>query len=110
MEKVPYTKFKVNVTQTLSKEVYITTDEYTFKRTFNESLNRNVEVPDTSNTNWERLYKQEHWYIEDLLKELRQYIILDIKHHITNKTMGRLTALLSMCDGWNNVSTKITKK
>lgn len=109
MEKIPYKEFKVNITQTLSKDVGITTNNYSLKRVFNESLNRNVLVPDTSNTDWKELFVQEHWDIEALLKELKEYILLDMKKGITNKSISRLTSLLSMCDGWKNISSNIVK-
>ena len=109
MEKVPYREFKVNITQTLSKDVSITTNDYTLKRVFNESLNRNVLIPDTSATDWEKLFIQEHWDIEALLKELKEYVLLDMRKGITNKSISRLTSLLSMCDGWKNMSSSIVK-
>lgn len=89
--------FRVTISQTLSKNVVVETDDYCLIEDIDED--GVYCVPETESTNWKEAYESNHLKIQDLLAELKKYIIEDL-HSNPQKEKKRLEYLLSECEGW----------
>lgn len=97
---IPDREFEVTISQTLSKIVTVTTDDYILTGDVDEEGNYGTWY-DTSETDWNKVYNEQHFKIQDLLHELKQYVLEDMKN--TGKNTGKgmyLKRLLEACDGW----------
>ena len=98
---IPEEDFEVTISQTFSKTVIVTTDDYVPEKGYDEDTGSCYTYADTEETYWEQIFNQQHFKIQDLLSELKKYILEDIKN--TGKNTGKgmyLEKLLEACDGW----------
>ena len=55
------------------------------------------------------LYEEQHYTVQELLNELKQYIKKDLKACEGNKSMERsLNRMLADCEGWITIETEVT--
>ena len=94
---IPEKEFSVAVSQTLSKIVEITTDDYYLEYDKEDGYT----YANTENTDWKRAYENSDFKIQDLLLELKSYVQNDLDTYgsDTRKT-AYLKQLLKACDGW----------
>lgn len=93
---IPKKEFSVTISQTLSKDVTVTTNSYAPEVEDDGSISANTE-----NTDWKEVYENHHFKIQDLLAELSNYVTEDLKSTLPNTGKGRyLKRLLEACNGW----------
>lgn len=96
-EELPEKDFSVTISQTLSKSVTVTTDDY-WPEYDEEDGHTYI---NTSNTDWKKAYEDCDFKIQDLLEELKEYILKDISNYSSMSGKGvYLKRLLEACDGW----------
>lgn len=94
----PEESFDVCVSQSLSKSVSVETDNY-----FLEDG-----VPDTSDTNWEEVYEEDHYTPLQLINIFKRYLESEVNHTETvSKEPSFLKHLISECSDWNDDETEI---
>lgn len=118
-ESVPEMDFKVTVSQTLSKTVTVSTNDYipgasgVDYETDDEGHSYAVpyqEDPDTSDTDWKAVFENCEFKIQDLLNELKRYVLSDLSMTGPNTGKGRyLRQLLEACDGWVEDDYEVSK-
>jgi hypothetical protein len=97
-ETIPELKFDVTISQTLSKTVTVKTDDYIPVKVGNPCVRIH---PDTTNTDWRQAYENEHFKIQDLLQELKEYAKSDLAMSGVNTNKGKyLKKLIEACDNW----------
>ena len=97
-KEVPYRDFHLNAEYILQKK--------------NVLVNSNAYVPEyedetghtyanTDDTNWEDVYNESHYTIQELLQELENYIKQDLERYKGSSTKERqLKEMLEDCQGW----------
>ena len=95
---IPERDFDVEVTITMSKVENVTTDDYAPE--YDDEDGRTY--ANTENTEWKRAYEDSGCYtIQELLGELKKYVIADMQTCAPNTGKGaHLKRLLDACDGW----------
>ncbi len=91
----PMMRFDVSVTQTLSKDDTIGTEDYICHEYDCDDI-------DSSGVNWEQEWKKQHYSITQLLRILEDYLTDELdgkprKYH----SQGCLLHILQECKGWN---------
>ena len=87
--------------QTLSRTVQVSTNDYEPARDYDEDTHSCYEYADTSETNWKQVYEEQHFKIQDLISELKNYVLEDMKNTAPNTGKGKhLRGVLAACDGW----------
>lgn len=107
---IPEKNFEVTISQTFSKTVTVTTDDYLPERDFDEDTGSCYTYANTDETDWKQAYEEQHFKIQDLLSELKQYVLEDMKN--TGKNTGRgkhLEELLAACDGWTEDEVEVIR-
>ena len=95
--EIPEHDFEVTVSQTLSRTVTITTNDYNPEY---DEEDGNI-YANTENTDWKKAYENCDFKIQDLLEELKGYVQSDMAMTGPNTGKGRhLKRLLEACDGW----------
>lgn len=94
---IPEKEFDVEVSFTMRKVVTVTTDDYTPE--FDEEDGHIYD--NTENTDWDKAYNNSCHTIQELLRELENYVKEDIERHqgCTTK-VNRLKRLLEDCQQW----------
>ena len=93
---IPEKEFSVTISQTFSKDVTVTTNDYAPEVEDDGSISTNTE-----NTDWREVYENHHFKIQDLLTELSNYITEDLKSASPNTGKYiHLKRLLEACNGW----------
>ena len=98
---IPERDFDVSVEFVMRKVVKVTTNDYE-----NEIDDANGhEHVDTTNTDWARAFENDgHFTIQDLLNELRDYVVADMETCSPNTCKGaHLKRLLAACDNWETI-------
>ena len=96
---IPERDFEVDVEYVLQKKaVPVTTDKYNPE--FDEEDGHTY--ANTEDTNWEDVYNESgHYTIPEMLEELKQYVLEDMKTCSPNTCKGAsLKRLLESCEGW----------
>ena len=94
---IPERDFEVMISQTMSRTVTVTTDDY--QPEFDEEDGNTY--TNTENTDWKKVYENCDFKLQDLLSELKQYVLKDMEGTGPNTGKGRpLKRLLAACDGW----------
>lgn len=98
--EVPEKDFDIDVEFVMRKSVTVTTNDYVPSYPDEEGY---VEPADTSDTNWENAYDNSgHYTIPEMLEELKQYVLEDMKTCSPNTCKGAsLKRLLESCEGWD---------
>ena len=95
--EIPEREFEVTISQTLSRTVTIVTDDYYPE--YDEEDGRTY--ANTENTDWEKVYENCDFKLQDLLEELKGYVQSDMAMTGPNTGKGRhLKRLLEACDSW----------
>ena len=95
--EVPEKEFEVTISQTLSRTVTVTTNDY--QPEYDEEDGNTY--ANTENTDWQKAYENCDFKIQNLLEELKGYVQNDLAMTGPNTGKGRhLKRLLEACDGW----------
>lgn len=94
---VPEREFEITISQTLSKTVTVTTDNYIPEVDYETGdLYTN-----TSETNWYEVYEDEHYTIPELLEHLQVFAEKELKNVSPNSGRGKeLQNIISACKDW----------
>ena len=93
---VPEQEFEITISQTLSKTVTVTTDNY------NPILDESGLVYiDTSETDWYEVYEEQHYTITELLEHLQVFAEKELKNVSPNSGRGiELQNIINACKDW----------
>ena len=96
-------EFKVTVTFSVDKEVIVHTSDYTIDEDYDEDIGKVISL-DTSDTNFNSAYLEEHETIEGLLDEFKTLLeakIEELENFPEDKdTLERYKYLKSECESW----------
>lgn len=94
---VPEREFEITISQTLSKTVTVTTDNYIPE----VDLETGHVYTNTSETDWYEVYEEQHLNIQELLVILKEYATRDLKNTIPDSGKGReLKDIIEACENW----------
>lgn len=97
-------EFEVTICQSLSKTTYVYTDDYKHVREKDEE--GYYEYIDTSDTNWDKVYKDNEFSIPEILEECKKLTenILEnweyFKYKLDNPDLYNIKKLNKACEGW----------
>ena len=92
----PAIEFNVTVSQTISKDTKVSTDNYSI---FVEENDLDV-IYDTKTTDWQRAYKENHYTVPQLLKIFANHLRNDINRLGNNIDVKYYQSLIDECEGW----------
>lgn len=96
-----------NVTETITRNVTLSTTDYIAEKDWDDELGKCVSV-DTSDTDWAAEYSNQEYTVLELIDKLKAYVEVDIKNTSPNTGKGReLQRLLSACSGWEQVESEV---
>lgn len=96
-----------NVTETITRNVMLSTTDYIAEKDWDDELGKCVSV-DTSDTDWAAEYSNQEYTVLELIDKLKAYVEVDIKNTSPNTGKGReLQRLLSACSGWEQVESEV---
>lgn len=94
---VPEREFEITISQTLSKLVTVTTDNYIPEVDYETGHM----YTNTSETDWYEVYENEHYTIPSLLEHLQVFAEKELKNVSPNSGRGReLQNIISACKDW----------
>lgn len=98
---IPERDFDVEVTITMSKVVTITTDNYVPEYDDEDGHT----YANTENTEWDKEFENSgHFTIADLIEELKDYVVEDMKTCAPNTgKCAHLQRLLLACEDWETI-------
>ena len=95
--EIPEKEFEVTISQTLSRTVTVTTNDY--QPEYDEETGHTY--ANTENTDWKKVYEKCDFKLQDLVGELKGYVQSDLAMTGSNTGKGRyLKRLLEACDNW----------
>lgn len=98
-EEPPEELFDVCISQTLSKSTAVKTSDYIPNVDIDDGEYQTYN--DTSNTNWEEAYKDNHLTPLNLIKQFKSYLMETIPDPSVNKSkFKRFKYLIDECDNW----------
>lgn len=103
-KEIPEQEFEVTICQSLSKVTYVYTDDYTSVSDKDED--GYYEYIDTSDTNWDKVYKDNEFTIPEILegcKKLTENILENweyFKYKLDNSDLYSIKKLNKACEGW----------
>lgn len=98
----PTLAFDVLISQSLSKNLKIYTDDYEeVKERLTPEDNFNGYI-DTSNTDWKQLYKNSHYTPLELIKMFKTYLEQDLLRMGNTIDRNKYRHLIHECDSWVN--------
>lgn len=120
---IPDREFDVCISQSLSKNLKVITNDYTSEKIVEPWNGICEETIDTSDTNWNDVYKeQRHLTPLELIETFKDILVLDLaKAHedakssnsvvagLAQRQAKRLEHLISECENWTNDETEIVE-
>lgn len=104
-------QFDVTISQTLSKNTKVNTNDYTLEETWDDDFGKGLSV-NTEDTDWKQAYQNNHETVESLLsifsgmlKDRLKSLVsigaeLQFISHSDRREIKRLQYLIKECDGW----------
>lgn len=94
---VPEKEFEVTISQTLSKNVIVYTDNYIPDVDYETGY----VYADTSETDWKEVCKEQHYTIPELLEHLQVFAEKELENVSPNSGKGReLQNIIDACENW----------
>lgn len=94
---VPEREFEITISQTLSKLVTVTTDNYIPEVDYETGHM----YTDTSETDWYEVYEGQHYTIPSLLEHLQVFAEKELENVSPNSGRGReLQSIINACKDW----------
>lgn len=120
---IPDREFEVCISQSLSKNLKVVTNDYACERIvepWNGICEENI---NTSDTNWNDVYKEQRHYTPlELINAFKDILVLDLEQAkedaknsnsivagLAQRQMKRLEHLISECSNWTNDETEIVE-
>lgn len=102
-QEVPERTFDVCVSQTLSKNTKVLTNDYDL-----EPTEEGCTDITTSNTNWKRAYEREHLTPLQLIEEFKSLLTNHLPDPVVDlQRYKRFKRLIKECEGWEEDETEI---
>lgn len=93
----PEQDFDVTISQTLSKDTIVTTDDYVYEKDSDEGWDSYI----TDDTNWaEEYHNNDHYTPIQLIELFRQCLEENLKNGLVFKNPGITKHLIEECKGW----------
>lgn len=99
-EGTPKRDFDVFISQTLSKSTSVSTDDYICSVEKGEDGEVEEDI-DTSETDWERAYTEEHLTLTGLIRECKKFLLKCKQGEHYSKDKATIDKLLRECEGWS---------
>lgn len=100
-EETPKRDFDVFISQSLSKSTSVSTDDYICSVEKGEDGEVEEDI-DTSETDWERAYTEEHLTLTGLIRECKKFLLKCKQNEYYNKDKVTIDKLLRECEGWSS--------
>ena len=101
-------RFDVCVSQTLSKNTEVATDDYSPEVDQDEDGYHSY--ADTSNTDWKEAYKNEHLTPLQLIGEFKEFLTKHLPDPVVDvKEFRRFKHLIAECEGWTEDETEVVE-
>lgn len=100
-EETPKRDFDVFISQSLSKSTSVSTDDYICSVEKGEDGEVEEDI-DTSNTDWERAYTEEHLTLTGLIRECKKFLLKCKQGEYYSKDKTTIDKLLRECEGWSS--------
>lgn len=95
-----YVDFSIDVTYELTKRCDVSTNDYMVE---NDDFEKEAFI-NTELTDWETAYKDQHYTITELLRELEKYVNVELSHvEPDSKRRRELNRMLDDLQGWEVV-------
>lgn len=109
-KETPEREFEVCITQTLSKTVKVTTNNYIPDGGVDEDGHYYFDA-DTSDTNWKEVYKDNHYTPLELIEKFRDFLKSTLQDPLggTLKYAHRIM-LIEECENWIEDETEIVEE
>lgn len=109
-KETPEREFEVCITQTLSKTVKVTTNNYIPDGGVDEDGHYYFDA-DTSDTNWKEVYKDSHYTPLELIEKFRDFLKSTLQDQLggTLKYAHRIM-LIEECENWIEDETEIVEE
>lgn len=108
-QEVPERQFGVCISQTLSKNTGVTTNDYVPE--VDQDEDGVYESTDTSDTDWKEAYKNEHLTPFQLIGEFKDFLTKHLPDPIVDvKEFQRFEHLISECEGWIEDETEVIEE
>ena len=98
-EETPKREFDVFISQTLSKSTTVSTNNYIYNVEKGEDGEVEEDI-DTSETNWEMAYTEEHLTLTGLIRECKNFLLKCKQDEHYSKDKATIDKLLRECEGW----------
>lgn len=102
--------FEVAISQSLSKTATVITTDYKEEEDYDDCLNQKVIVANTEDTNWNRVYAEQHYTPIELINILRNYLKNDIEHNYTPLSLTTKENLIKECENWIEDETEVIEE
>lgn len=109
-KEIPEKEFEVCITQTLSKTVKVTTNDYIPDGGVNDDGHYYFDA-DTSDTDWKKAYKDSHYTPLELIEKFRDFLKSTLQDPLggTLKYAHRMM-LIEECENWIEDETEIVEE
>lgn len=103
-------EFEVAISQSLSKTTTVITTDYKEEEDYDDCLNQKVMVANTEDTDWNRVYTEQHYTPIELINILRNYLKNDIEHNYTPLSLTTKENLIKECENWIEDETEVIEE
>lgn len=108
-QEVPERQFDVCISQTLSKSTSVTTDDYVPE--VDEDEDGFYKSANTSDTDWNKAYKNEHLTPLQLINEFKDFLTKHLPDPIIDvKEFQRFKYLIDECEDWTEDETEVVEE
>lgn len=107
-QEIPERRFDVCISQTLIKNTKVTTNDYV-PIVDQDDEGRHHDYSDTSDTDWEEAYKNEHLTPLQLIDEFKGFLTKHLPDPDT-KEFRRFKHLIDECEGWTEDETEVIEE
>jgi hypothetical protein len=99
-KETPEKEFEVCITQTLSKSVKVTTNDYIPDEGVDDDGHYYFDT-DTSDTDWDEVYSESNHYTPlQLIEKFKKYLEIELAIAGNTKDKKKLEHLIEECDNW----------
>ena len=107
-KEIPACRFRVCVSQTLSKSADVMTNDYSLE--VGQDVEGSYNYADTSDTDWKEAYKNEHLTPLQLIGEFKEFLTKHLPDPVVDvKGFRKFKNLISECEGWTEDETEVVE-
>ena len=107
-EETPEKAFDISVSQTLSKNTEVTTNDYV--HVVDQDEDGYYEYDETSDTDWDAAFEEEHLTPIQLIEKFKEMLTTHLPDPVVDtKRYKEFKYLIKECEGWEDDETEILK-